>query len=102
MAQQGNLVLVTRDWATPLDSVINDSSHRLFFSARRPPMFVRSRVLELLPLFVVAAIIGCGNPQGLDSVAVSPSSQALVVGQTAQFTATGTYGNANHQSTQII
>jgi uncharacterized protein YjdB len=65
-------------------------------------MFVRRRVLELLPLFAVAAIIGCGNPQGLDSVQVSPGNQALVVGQTAQFTATGTYGNANHQSTQII
>ena len=65
-------------------------------------MFVRSRVLELLPLFAVAAIIGCGNPQGLDSVQVSPGNQALVVGQTAQFTATGTYGNASHQSTQVI
>lgn len=65
-------------------------------------MFVRRRVLELLPLFAVAAIIGCGNPQGLDSVQVAPSVQALAVGQTAQFTATGTYGNANHASTQNV
>ncbi|HEY4380484.1 MAG TPA: Ig-like domain-containing protein [Acidobacteriaceae bacterium] len=33
---------------------------------------------------------------------MSPTSQALTVGQTAQFTATGTFGNANHASTQVI
>jgi hypothetical protein len=49
-----------------------------------------------------ATLIGCGNPQGLDSIQVSPSSQTLTVGQTAQFTATGTYGNASHASTQNI
>jgi hypothetical protein len=53
-------------------------------------------------LCVVSALIGCGNPQGLDSVVVSPSSQALLIGQTAQFKATGTFGNANHASTQDI
>jgi uncharacterized protein YjdB len=43
-----------------------------------------------------------GNPTGLDSIQVSPATQSLSVGQTAQFTATGTYGNSNHSSTQNI
>ncbi len=60
------------------------------------------RFRALVFVCVVSALIGCGNPQGLDSVSVSPTSQALTVGQTAQFTATGTYGNANHPSTQVI
>src|ERR1700752_4124942 len=53
-------------------------------------------------LCVVSALVGCGTPQGLDSVSVSPGSQSLTVGQTAQFTATGTFGNAKHPSTQNI
>jgi uncharacterized protein YjdB len=56
----------------------------------------------LLMLCLAGALIGCANPQGLDSVQVSPTSQALAVGQSAQFSATGTYGNAAHQSTQNI
>jgi Bacterial Ig-like domain (group 2) len=48
------------------------------------------------------AFVGCGNPSGLDSVQVTPSSQSLAVGQTAQFTAVGTFGNAKHPSTQNI
>jgi hypothetical protein len=48
------------------------------------------------------SLAGCGNNAGLDSVSVSPSSQSLSVGQSLQFTATGTYGNANHSSTQNI
>lgn len=58
--------------------------------------------LGVLLLGVVATLAGCGNPQGLDSIAVSPTGQSLTVGQTLQFTATGTYGNANHSSTQNI
>jgi uncharacterized protein YjdB len=65
-------------------------------------MFVR-RCFSGLSLVGLALIVfGCGNPQGLDSVVVSPSSQTLTVGQTAQFSATGTYGNAGHASTQNI
>ena len=41
----------------------------------------------------------CGN-HGLDSIRVSPAAQSVAVGQTAQFTAAGTYGNANHPSTR--
>jgi uncharacterized protein YjdB len=48
-----------------------------------------------------STVIGCAN-NGLDSVQVTPASQALVVGQTAQFTATGTFGNAKNSSTQNI
>ncbi|HEY3988546.1 MAG TPA: Ig-like domain-containing protein [Acidobacteriaceae bacterium] len=47
-------------------------------------------------------MIGCGNPSGLDSVQVTPASQSLTVGQTAQLTAVGTYGNASHPTTQNI
>src|ERR1035441_5011325 len=60
------------------------------------------RFKGLLVLCVASLLVGCGNPQGLDSVAVSPAAQSLTVGQSVQFTATGTYGNANHPSTQNI
>ena len=48
------------------------------------------------------SIAGCSNPQGLDFVQVTPAAQSLAVGQTVQLTATGTYGNAKHPSTQDI
>ena len=65
-------------------------------------MPLRRSLSAMLLLAGISAVFGCGNPSGLDSIQVSPSSQALTVGQTAQFTATGTYGNANHPSTQNI
>jgi hypothetical protein len=65
-------------------------------------MYVRSVRSGFALLAFTAALIGCSNPQGLDSIAVSPSSQSLPVGQTSQFTATGTFGNASHPSTQDI
>jgi Bacterial Ig-like domain (group 2) len=65
-------------------------------------MFVRCRVWGVLFLCCLGStLIGCSN-QGLDSVQVSPTTQSLAVGQTAQFTAVGTYGNANHSSAQNI
>lgn len=64
-------------------------------------MFARC-VRELLLLCAGAVLIGCSNPQGLDFVRVSPTAQSLAVGQTAQLTVTGTYGNANHPSTQLL
>ncbi len=63
-------------------------------------MFAR-RCLPAILSFCMITAVGCAN-SGLDSVQISPTSQALTVGQTAQFTATGTYGNANHASTQNI
>jgi hypothetical protein len=64
-------------------------------------MFARCFVRGLLLLCLGSTLVGCAN-SGLDSVQVTPGAQALTVGQTAQFTATGTYGNGNHPSTQII
>jgi hypothetical protein len=64
-------------------------------------MFARCCVGGLLLLCLGTSLVGCSN-QGLDSVQVTPATQALTVGQTAQFTAVGTYGNASHLSTQDI
>jgi hypothetical protein len=70
-------------------------------------MFARRSVRGLLLLclgsfgFIGSTLIGCNN-SGLDSVQVTPATQALTVGQTAQFTATGTFGNAKNPSTQNI
>jgi hypothetical protein len=65
-------------------------------------MFARCAARGLFLLCVITAMVGCGNPKGLDSIRVTPSTQSLAVGQTVQLTATGTYGNANHASTQNI
>lgn len=56
----------------------------------------------LSSLCLVLSLVGCTAPQGLDSVQVTPGAQSLAVGQTVQLTATGTYGNAKHPSTQNI
>src|SRR5260370_31350621 len=67
-------------------------------------MFARCCVRGLLLLCLGSfgsTLIGCAN-NGLDSVQVTPTTQALTVGQTAQFTATGTFGNAKNPSTQNI
>src|SRR5258708_6885628 len=64
-------------------------------------MFARCCVRGLLLLCLGSSLVGCSN-SGLDSVKVSPPAQALAVGQTAQFTATGTYGNGSHPSVQNI
>jgi Bacterial Ig-like domain (group 2) len=65
-------------------------------------MFDRRSVQGLLILCLGSALVGCANPAGLDSVQVTPATQSLAVGQTAQFTAVGTYGNAKHPSTKDI
>jgi hypothetical protein len=54
------------------------------------------------PIYMLLLLAGCGNPAGLDSVQLTPPTQSVAVGQTAQFTAVGTYGNANHASTQNL
>jgi hypothetical protein len=64
-------------------------------------MFARC-VWGLSIVCVVLSIAGCGNPSGLDAIQITPATQSLTVGQTAQFTVAGTYGNANHPSTQNI
>lgn len=65
-------------------------------------MYVRPKLSGALIVGLAIALVGCSNPQGLDSVAVSPSSQSLAVGQTTQLTATGTFGNASRPSTKDV
>src|SRR4051812_7674149 len=65
-------------------------------------MLARRCVLGLLLVCPALSITGCSNPSGLDSIQISPATQGLAVGQTAQFSATGTYGNAKHLSTQNV
>lgn len=64
-------------------------------------MFARRCVQGLLLLVLSAAVFGCST-SGLDSVQVTPTTQSLTVGQTAQFTVVGTYGNAKHPTTQTL
>ena len=64
-------------------------------------MFDRCSVRGVLLLCISTAVVGCAN-SGLDSVVVSPASQSLTVGQTAQLNAVGTYGNASHLSTNNV
>lgn len=51
---------------------------------------------------LVLPLVGCGNPSGLDSIQISPTSQSLTTGQTTQFSVTGTYGNASHTTTKAV
>ena len=60
-------------------------------------MLARLCAYGFLPLCLGTLLVGCAA-SGLDSVQVTPSAQALAVGQTAQFTALGTFGNAKHAS----
>jgi hypothetical protein len=64
-------------------------------------MFELRCVRGLLLLCVGTALIGCAN-SGLDSIQVTPATQSLTVGQTTQFNAMGTYGNAAHPTTKNI
>jgi Bacterial Ig-like domain (group 2) len=64
-------------------------------------MFASRRVSGLLLVCLALSIAGCAN-SGLDSIQISPTTQSLTVGQSAQFTAAGTFGNAGHQSTQSV
>jgi hypothetical protein len=65
---------------------------------------MRNRSLLGALLLTVSLLVfnGCGAPHGLDFITISPASQSLLVGQTSQYTAVGTYGNAKHTSTQTV
>ncbi len=66
---------------------------------RRFMMLDRLSPRVLLAIGLALPIAGCTNPL-VDTISVSPSSQSVGVGQSVQFTATGTYGHgANHPST---
>jgi uncharacterized protein YjdB len=62
-------------------------------------MHARFSLPALLLIALALTVAGCTNPL-IDSLAVSPTSQSLTVGQTVQFTATGTVGHGSgHPST---
>ena len=61
----------------------------------------RRLALVFLPLCLASTLIGCST-SGLDSIQVSPTTQSLAVGQTAQLKAVGTFGNASRPTTQDI
>ena len=54
-----------------------------------------------LLLCLGTALFGCSN-SGLDSIQVTPATQSLAVGQTAQLKAVGTFGKSGHATTQDI
>lgn len=63
-------------------------------------MSARSCLNLIVSLCLIVPVVGCGSAE-VDSIAVSPTSQALVVGQSVQLTATGTYGHGpNHPAAQ--
>ena len=66
-------------------------------------MFNRFCFGALLLAGFAVTLTGCTVSNGLDSIAVTPTTNALVVGgATLQLTATGTYGNGSHPTTQNI
>ena len=64
-------------------------------------MFARRCVQGVLVLCLSTAVVGCST-SGLDSVQITPTTQSVAVGQTAQFNAVGTFGNAKHATTGNI
>jgi Bacterial Ig-like domain (group 2) len=58
----------------------------------------RYRLSTVLFLGLAVLIVGCSNSQ-VGSIQITPASQSLVAGQTAQFTATGIIGHGNHPAT---
>ncbi|MGD1107386.1 MAG: Ig-like domain-containing protein [Terracidiphilus sp.] len=67
---------------------------------------MHDRVLSprvLLLIAIALPIAGCTNPLAV-SISVSPTTQSVSVGQTAQFTATGIFGHGNNHpsSTQDL
>jgi uncharacterized protein YjdB len=65
-------------------------------------MFNRTCLNVLLLAGLTLSIAGCTNHSGLDSISISPQTQSMTVGQSTQFTATATYGNGSHPTTQNI
>ncbi|MGH9600328.1 MAG: Ig-like domain-containing protein [Terracidiphilus sp.] len=60
-------------------------------------MLDRSGLRVLLLIGAVLPLAGCGTAL-VDTIQVTPASQSAAVGQTAQFTATGTFSHGNHPS----
>ena len=63
-------------------------------------MSARSCLNLVLSVCLIVPVIGCGTAE-VDSIAVSPTTQALTIGQAVQFTALGTYGHGpSHPAAQ--
>ena len=63
-------------------------------------MSARSCLGFALSVLLIVPVIGCGSAE-VDSIAVSPTTQSILIGQTVQFTAIGTYGHGpNHPAAQ--
>jgi hypothetical protein len=65
-------------------------------------MFNRTSVNALLLAGLALSIAGCVKNNGLDSISVGPATQSVGVGQSTQFTATGTLGNSKDPQSQNI
>jgi uncharacterized protein YjdB len=65
-------------------------------------MLHRVSLRALLLIGPLALFAGCTNPSGLDSITVSPTTQSIAVGETAQFSAIGKFGNSAKPSTQDV
>jgi hypothetical protein len=66
---------------------------------------MRGRYCLVVLLFagLLLPLVSCTNNDGLDSIQVTPATNSMVLGGTTlQLTATGTYGNKAHASTQDI
>ena len=61
-------------------------------------MFGHSCSKALLLIGLALPFVGCSSSD-VDSIAITPATQTLTAGQTAQFTATGTIGHGSHPST---
>ena len=63
-------------------------------------MSARGYLGLMLSVCLILPVIGCGTAE-VDSIAVSPTTQAVDIGQSVQFTAIGTYGHGpNHPAAQ--
>ena len=63
-------------------------------------MFDRFRLPALLCLLLVLPFAGCNSVQ-VDSIAVTPGTDSLAAGKTAQFTAMATVGHAGHPAQNV-
>ena len=63
-------------------------------------MFVRSLLKFVLVAGVVIPFVGCGTSQ-VDTIQVTPGTQSLAAGKTAQYTATATVGHAGHAAQNV-
>ena len=63
-------------------------------------MSARSCMKLMLSVCLIVPVIGCGTAE-VDSITVSPTTQSVLIGQTVQFTATGSYGHGSNHPAAI-